>query len=133
MQWLIVADAGSARFFEMNDDTGVLDEKLNLVHPEARLRASEVYEGHLGRKSGGSMSPHTERKDVEDEHFARLIAAEAKKLGDACDRLHLAAPPKFLGHLRKQLDKTVERKVAGTLAKDLTHLSAHELRKALLE
>jgi protein required for attachment to host cells len=131
MQWLIVADAGSARFFEMNDDNGTLTEKLNLVHPEARLKAGDVYEGDVGRKSGASMSPHTQRQDVEDDQFARLVAAEAKKLGDACDRLHLAAPPRFLGHLRKRLDKTVERKVAGTLSKDLTHLSAHELQKAL--
>ncbi len=131
MQWLIVADAVSARFFEMDDDTGGLTEKLNLVHPEARLKAGDVYEGDLGRKAGASMSPHTERKDVEDDQFARLVAAEAKKLGGACDRLHLAAPPRFLGHLRKRLDKSVERKVAGSLAKDLTHLSIHELKKAL--
>jgi len=131
MQWLIVADAGGARFFEIDDDTGALTEKVNLVHPEARLKAQDVYEGDLGRKAGASMSPHTDRKEVEDEQFARLVAAEAKKHGNAYDRLHLAAPPRFLGHLRKQLDKSVERKVAGTLAKDLTNLSAHELRLAL--
>jgi protein required for attachment to host cells len=130
MQWLIVADAGSARFFEMNDNTGDLTEKITLVHPEARLKAGEIYEGDLGRKAGASMSPHTDRKEVEDDHFARLVADEAKKLDD-CDRIHLAAPPKFLGLLRKRLDKSVERKVAGTLAKDLIHMTPHELKLAL--
>ncbi len=101
-----------------------------LVHPEARLKAGEIYEGDLGRKAGASMSPHTDRKEVEDDHFARLVADEAKKLDD-CDRIHLAAPPKFLGLLRKRLDKSVERKVAGTLAKDLIHMTPHELKLAL--
>jgi protein required for attachment to host cells len=131
MQWLIVADAGGARFFEMDEDQRELTEKVNLVHPEARLRAADVYDDDPGRRSGATMNPHTPREDVEDEHFARLVATEAKKNHAHFDRLQIAAPPRFLGQLRKALDKSVARKVAGTLAKDLTHLKTHELKKAV--
>ena len=103
MRALIVADSGRARFYELDEDFENLTETFDLVHPEARLRASEVYEGDLGRRSGGSLSPHNERRDVEAEHFARQVAEEARKRVGDYESLHIVAPPRFLGQLRKQL------------------------------
>ena len=39
----------------------------------------------------------------------------------------LVAPPKFLGALRKELDKEVEKLVVEELPKDLSWLNAREL------
>ena len=130
MQLLIVADAARARFYEMDDEITHLDEVCDLVHPEARLRAADVYEGNLGRKSGASMT-HGDPKDIEGERFAREVAQEMEKRVAGCERVHLAAPPKFLGQLRAVISGNVEKKLASTLAKDLTKLSVHELKKVL--
>jgi NhaA family Na+:H+ antiporter len=43
------------------------------------------------------------------------------------DKLVLIAPPKMLGDLRAQLDKSVLPHIIGSLSKDLTHLSAGEI------
>ena len=124
MQMLLVADGGRARFYLLNDDFEDLSEELDLVHPEARLRAADVYEGEAG-----AMAPHTDRRDVEDVHFARQVAHTLQERLSTYDGLHIAAAPRFLGHLRKQLGKSVQRKLVSTLAKDLTNATPHELQK----
>ena len=43
----------------------------------------------------------------------------------------LVAPPKFLGALRKQLHKEVEKLVADELPKDLSWFNARELESHL--
>lgn len=62
----------------------------------------------------------------------------AKRLGDYLDkartshrydRLHLIAPPKFLGQLRKELGKEVGKLVVEELPKDLSWLDARELER----
>lgn len=126
MQMLLVADSGRARFYLLNNDFEELTEALDLIHPEARLRASEVYEGDPGT---GARTPHTDRKDVEAEHFSRLVAHELQDRLNAYEALHIAAAPRFLGQLRKQLSKSVQRKLTSTLAKDLTNATPHELQK----
>jgi protein required for attachment to host cells len=63
---------------------------------------------------------------------ARFAARIAQWLAEGLaqkryDELHIAAAPRFLGNLRKALDKHVEDVVAETIPKDLTHESAREL------
>ena len=48
------------------------------------------------------------------------------------DRLHLVAAPKFLGQLRKELGKEVQKLVTSELPKDLSWLDARELEAKLL-
>jgi protein required for attachment to host cells len=43
------------------------------------------------------------------------------------DQLVVIAPPKFLGALRKEMGKEVEKLVAGEASKDLSSLSQREL------
>ena len=69
------------------------------------------------------------------EHETELFA---KRIGDYLDRarnahrydrLHLIAPPKFLGQLRKELGKEVQKLVADELPKDLSWLNAREIER----
>jgi protein required for attachment to host cells len=46
--------------------------------------------------------------------------------------LHLIAPPKFLGQLRKELGKEVRKLVADELPKDLSWLSARDIQAQYL-
>ena len=45
------------------------------------------------------------------------------------DQLVLVAPPKFLGALRKELHKEVEKLVSEELPKDLSWFNAREIEK----
>lgn len=127
MQMLVVADAGRARFYELDDEMSDLVEVIDLIHPEARMKAAEMVEGEAGR-----LVPHTDRKDVEDERFAREVASELEKRVNGFESLHLAAPPRFLGQIRKVLHGNVEKKMRSSLAKDLTKVPVHDLKKKLL-
>ena len=49
------------------------------------------------------------------------------------DELVLVAPPKFLGMLRKELGKEVEKLVADEVPKDLSWFNTRELERYLAE
>jgi hypothetical protein len=51
------------------------------------------------------------------------------RIAQRFDRLVLVAPPKFLGALRKELHKEVEKLVADELPKDLSWLKAREIER----
>jgi len=63
--------------------------------------------------------------------FAREVGRylDRARLDHRFDQLVLVAPPKFLGVLRKELDKEVEKLVADELPKDLAGFSARELER----
>jgi protein required for attachment to host cells len=46
-------------------------------------------------------------------------------------RLHILAAPRFLGHLRRQLDEATRDLVKSETAKDLSRLDAGEIRTLL--
>jgi protein required for attachment to host cells len=72
------------------------------------------------------------------EHATELFVKRVSEYLDKArtahryDRLHLVAPPKFLGQLRKELGKEVEKLVTSELPKDLSWLNQRELEKRLL-
>lgn len=68
------------------------------------------------------------------ELFVKRVSSYLDKARNAhrYDRLHLVAPPKFLGQLRKELGKEVQKCVTSELPKDLSWLSERELAARLL-
>ena len=96
----------------------------------ADLRAEPRFRGTDGpgsdREAKGAV-------DHEVETFAKKIGGylEKARTSHRYDRLHLIAPPKFLGQLRKELGKEVGKLVAEELPKDLSWLNAHELERKL--
>jgi protein required for attachment to host cells len=67
------------------------------------------------------------------ELFAKRIGEHLEKARNEhrYDRLCLVAPPRFLGALRKELTREVQKLVAEELPKDLSALSARELEDYL--
>ena len=74
------------------------------------------------------------------ERFQNARGRFAKRLGDYLDKartehryasLVLVAPPKFLGALRKELTKEVEKLVADAIPKGLSWLNAREIERYL--
>ena len=79
------------------------------------------------------MEPHTPRKKVEAERFAREIAQalDENVVSGACERLVLVAPPAFFGVLRDKLPLRVAARVTDVIEKDYLHLDQPTLKKRL--
>lgn len=143
--WIIAADSSRARILQVTDRAKQLDEIDDLQNPEGRAHDRELisdahprFSGHGGNSGGSGGGPGSDREETSaTEHATELFA---KRVGDYLDkarsahrydRLHLVAPPKFLGQLRKELGKEVEKLVAEELPKDLSWLSARDIQAHL--
>jgi protein required for attachment to host cells len=81
------------------------------------------------------MEPKTDIHEVQRDAFAREIAQMLNLAGhnNEFDALVLAAPPAFLGDLRKHLSDAVAGRVSGELDKNLTSAAERELPGRLQE
>ena len=148
--WIIAADSSRARILQVMDREGRLAEVEDFVNPEGRAHDRDLVEdghprwsghGGMGKPGGHSTSgPGSDRQETSPTEHA--VEVFAKHIGDYLDkartahrydRLHLVAPPKFLGQLRKGLGKEVEKLVTSELPKDLSWLNERELEKRLLQ
>jgi protein required for attachment to host cells len=144
--WIIAADASRARILQVMDRDARLAEVEDFVNPSARLHERDMttdaeprFNGHGGvGKPGTSRNggPGNDREakskgEYETEVFVRQLRDYLDKARNAhrYDRLHLVAPPKFLGQLRKELGAEVQKLVSDELPKDLSWLSTRELEQ----
>ena len=120
--WIVAADSVRARVLQVADREKRLAEVEDLLNPD----------GHLHE---GDLVTDTEEPSEAREHSVDLFS---KRVGEYLeraraqrryDRLYLMAPPKFLGRLRKQLGKEVEKLVCDELDKDLYRANARELER----
>jgi protein required for attachment to host cells len=139
--WII----GRARILQVMDRDGRLAEVEDFLNPEGRAHDRDLIEdghprfnGHGG--NGRGAGPASDREEMKaTEHATELFVKRVSEYLDKArtahryDRLHLVAPPKFLGQLRKELGKEVEKLVTSELPKDLSWLNERELEKRLLQ
>lgn len=138
--WIIAADSSRARILQVTDRKQPLAEVEDLLNPEGRAHDRElISDAHprLSRHGGGG--PASDREETSaTEHATELFAKrvgdylESARTAHRYDRLHLIAPPKFLGQLRKELGKEVQKLVAAELPKDLSGLSARDIQAQYL-
>jgi protein required for attachment to host cells len=142
-KWIIAADESRARVLQVADRDQLVEIE-DLLNPEARLQERELqsdaeprFNGHGGVGKAGSSRTGGPASDRETqgavEHSAKVFARkvgrylEKARTDHRYDELVLVAPPKFLGALRKELDKEVEKLVTGELRKELSGLNAREI------
>lgn len=131
--WIVAADSSRARILQVAGQQR-LDEVENLLNPEGRMQDRELTTDADPRRHGpGSSSVREEPSAV-----AHTVELFSKRIGDYLekartdhrfDQLVLVAPPKFLGALRKELGKEVEKLVAEELPKDLSWFSERDLER----
>ena len=134
---IIVADSARARLFDADPKTRTITEIGALVHPESREKDLDLTTDKGGRTfdSAGegrhAMSPHTSPHKLEADIFARELAdhLHAARLAGEFKRVDVAAPPAFLGLLRKHLDDDVRDCIDKTLDKNLVHETPAEIAK----
>jgi protein required for attachment to host cells len=144
--WIIAADESRARVLQVTGREQHLTEIEALVNPAGRAQDRELetdaeprFSGHggLGKPGGSPTSGPGSDREAQGavEQSARSFAREVGRYLDKAridhryDQLVLVAPPKFLGALRKELHKEVEKLVAEELPKDLAWFNAREIER----
>ena len=136
--WIIAADSSRARILQATDRDKHLDEIEDLQNPEGRAHNRDLVADAQPRFHGTSGAPGSDREETSaTEHATELFAKRVGEYLDKArtahkyDRLHLVAPPAFLGQLRKELGKEVQKLVAEELPKDLSWLKTRDLQERL--
>lgn len=147
--WIIAADSSRARILQVMDREGHLAEVEDFMNPVGRSHERDLladghprFSGHggVGRPGASTTSgPGSDRQEMSaTEHATELFAKRVSEYLDKArsahryDRLHVVAPPKFLGQLRKELGKEVQKLVTEELPKDLSWLNPRDLESQLL-
>lgn len=137
--WVIVADAAHARVFEITKPDNRLHEINKLQHAESRMYASQLRTGGKGAviDSAGSgqhqPDPQVSQSEKHAAHFARELAAYLyqQRTDDAFAHLVVVAEPKFLGHLRTQLDQPTTQLVSASIDKNWVQHDARQIEQLL--
>jgi len=146
--WYVVADGGRARFLQKRNPRRsfaaphqMFATDREFVSAHIHDRSSDLGTAPPGRsyESAGfvrhGVQPRedlhrTEKRNFVDEVAAALNDANA---GDEFDRLILVAPAHALSEFRRALDGSTQRKIAGELQKDLTHVPEADLAEHLAD
>ncbi|MFP2963192.1 host attachment protein [Myxococcus sp. 1LA] len=133
--WILVGNASRARLFatdaKAEEDWRLVEE---FHHEESRARQSELLEQADNPNAGTLHGPPSEnepngRKEVERDRFARELCAYLDKGHDQhdFDKLVIAAPPEFLGRIRRVLSARVRQRVLLDVDSDYSNVPAKEL------
>ena len=139
--WILVADEGRARILELRTPGSELVEVDELTDAAAHADNADLRRDAYGRRAGSDLgmgassmsSAGEDMLDLEAERFARRVAEHLSLAYRAgrYDRLRIAAAPRFLGRLRKQLSDEVRSTVVDEIDKDLLQLDRHTLTQRL--
>lgn len=127
--WIVVADEAIARILQ-SEDGHATEPVEELTHPDAHAKGADLRRDAGGRRAvagtGGNAttSAGPNERHVEAEVFSREVA---DYLGRAYhehrfDELRIVAAPRFLGLLRKSLNRDLARVVSQEIDKDLVHM-----------
>ena len=132
--WILVANASRARLFSTDDRAEQWDLREEFHHEESRQRSVDLLNQEDNPNAGTLNKPLAEnepngRQHLEHERFARQLAERLERgLNErAYERLVIAAPPSFLGHLRKVVSKRVHQHLMMDLRADYSNIPAQEL------
>lgn len=121
-----VADGETLNLYRNTGDEG--SPSLTSL-PDADV--STTNKGSGGRHQSSSANPSDSQQD--EDGFAAGIATLLNKrvLDGKIDDLVVIAAPRTLGELRKHYHKSLEAKLVGEIAKDLTGHNAADIEKAI--
>ena len=140
--WILAADGSRARLFEMRrpDRTPTLVEEFD--NPPGRAHNRDLvtdgngrYFGKGERTQGHTAPPSESAVEHEVEMFAKRLAAHLDKarVEQRFDALRIVAAPKFLGLVRQNLSKELEKMVDETIPKDVAWFDENALAEYLKE
>lgn len=121
-----VADGATLKLFR-NKGTELHFDLVEFEHPV--IDPTNPGSGSRHRSDLSNPDPHRKAEDS----FAAASASQLNRLAldGSLDRLFVIADPRTLGELRKHFHATLQAKVVGELAKDLTDHSVHDIGIAI--
>ena len=121
--WIVVADASKAVVYLQDRLEGVFKEVMDLAHPEARLKASDLV------SDAQTIPAKSDPVHTENQRFARDIIARIRHALDTNEirGFYLSAPPQFLGLLRDAMDERLRKALYKDLDKNLSGSSHREV------
>jgi len=138
LTWILVADNTRARIFTAETPASPLEEIADFSHTEGRLHDREITSDLPGRIKSANAVGHafeqpTDPKKHEIDNFARHIGhfLEDAYNANRFEQLIIVAGPSFLGLLRSHLQEQVKQRVRFELNKEITMLSADDIRQHL--
>ncbi|MGR8942207.1 MAG: host attachment protein [Gammaproteobacteria bacterium] len=138
--WVVVADHSRARFFQTESSSAPLEEIDNLVHAEARLHDREMTSdlpGKIknpgGHGGGHAFEQETDPKKHEADVFAGKIVHYLEQAHNVnrFSQLIIIADPSMLGLLRQHMPSHLNTHVCLEMDKNLTGMSAADIRAHL--
>lgn len=140
LTWIVVADNTRARIFTAETPSSSLTEIEDLTHTESRLHDREMTSDLPGKIKGEGNVGHafeqaTDPKRHEADNFARYLVNFLEQAHNASqfEQLLMIAEPSFLGLLRQHLPEQIKKRVCLELDKNITTLSAADIREHLPE
>lgn len=137
--WIVVADSAKAEIYQVDKLEGPLRKLKDLSHAASQVKGRDLVTDRPGRafdRSGPgrhAMDPDVGPREHEAERFAREVcdAIEDGRHNGGFDRLIIAAPPDFLGRLRKAISPAAGQRLIETVDKNLVGEDAEEIRRRL--
>lgn len=139
--WLLAANEGRARVFEINPTDSTWHEVEDFIFMETHMPNRELAsdaQGQMAGFAGGSVhstSPRSDPHDLATHRFAAALVADLMKAKTEgrFQRLDIAAPPRFLGVLRNALPAALASVLGRELNKDWSHLDASDMARRYVE
>lgn len=138
-QWIVIANAASARIFRREGSAAPLTPVAVLTHAPSRMHASALEPDRSGSQASdysygmNHFEPRTDTRHKEHQRFAKEIAErlDAGVKAGEFDALTLFASNPFMGELKAQLSEAVSQRVKATLNNDLSHVGLAELDRRI--
>lgn len=139
-RWLVAADSSRARICALDAYSNIDREIEDFVQTASRLRGADLSSDRQGRSfdSAGEGRHAMEAKQAARvgpvQEFARILAERLERgcRGGEFNELLIAAPPRFLGMIRKELGAETAARVTLEIPKNLVRADSQGLRKAVL-
>lgn len=140
-QWIVVANAASARIFRRESAKAPLAPVAALTHEESRLHASALGTDRPGSQAADNsqgpnhFEPRSNPHRKEHQRFAKEIARqldEGLKAG-AFGTLNVFASDPFMGELKAELSEAVSQRLKTAHNTDLTHVGIAELERRICD
>lgn len=131
---VLIADQARARLFIATNPTAALTEIQDWANPQARLKEQDLVSDASGGNPhdvGHHGKVHAHFADEFAKGVCRALSIAVKE--HKPERILVAAPPHFLGILRKHMDTETQCKITMELGKDLTMLTPDKIRSHLSE
>ena len=134
-QWIVIANAASARIFRREAANGPLIPVETLTHDRSRMHVSTLETDRPGSHAADNgrglnhFEPRCDARRKEHQRFAKEIAQklDAGLKNGEFSSLTLFASNPFMGELKAQLGEAVAQRLKLALNNDLSHVGLAEL------